>query len=128
MLGPDAVADFAPPIGLAESAVRRAAPHKKHGPLNTLGAVLYRAGRYQEAIARLNEAVATDGTAAEQDHVFLAMAQQRLGATDEARKLLAKIAPLAPGAPFSWDRLEMELLRREAAALIDGSAATPAKK
>ncbi len=116
-LAPDALTDFAPAIALAETAVRRAkAAGEKHSSLNTLGALLYRAGRYKEAIARLTEGVAAGGKATDYDWAFLAMAQQRLGATAEAHKLFAKMAPATPAAPFSWRGLELELLRREAAA------------
>jgi WD40 repeat protein len=52
----------------------------RYGYTNTLGAVLYRAGRYADAVKRLDEAVklhGKGGTAG--DWVFLALAHHRLG-------------------------------------------------
>src|SRR5262249_55218522 len=54
---------------------------------NTLGIALYRAGRYDEAVQRLNESIALQkqgGTY--RDWLFLAMAHHRLGHADEARR------------------------------------------
>ena len=49
------------------------------------------------------------------------MAHHRLGETAQARKYLTKAmqVPLE-NPPFSWDRFEVDLLRREASMLIDG--------
>jgi WD40 repeat protein/serine/threonine protein kinase/tetratricopeptide (TPR) repeat protein len=121
-LGPDAVGDYAPVIALSEKTVQKA-PNAgyAHMVLNTLGALLYRAGRFKEAIARLDEGVkASQGKALPHDWLFLAMAHHRLGEVDQARKLLARVAPDPPQAEFSWERLELELLRQEAHALIEG--------
>jgi tetratricopeptide (TPR) repeat protein len=52
----DAVADVQPLVQLVEQAHRREPQNADY--LETLGAVLYRAGRYPQAFARLNEAVA----------------------------------------------------------------------
>jgi WD40 repeat protein/tRNA A-37 threonylcarbamoyl transferase component Bud32/tetratricopeptide (TPR) repeat protein len=99
---------------------------------NTLGAVLYRAGRHQEAAKRLEEAVKLHGKGGTVgDWVFLAMAHHQLGKTGEARRWLDKVAselkrppnPLAgllKSQPAeSWiARTELQLLGRQAEALI----------
>jgi tetratricopeptide (TPR) repeat protein len=122
-LGPDALADYARPLALAELAVGQAAPAGKHHALNTLGALLYRAGRYREAVGRLEEGLqAARGQGVAQDWVFLAMAHHRLGEEAEARGSLARLAkhrPVEGGPP--WVKLEVELLRREAEALVGGA-------
>src|SRR5262249_39124301 len=56
-IGPDAPADPGVPVRLAESAVRGARGNDRVDCLNTLGAALYRAGRCDEAIRRLEEAI-----------------------------------------------------------------------
>ena len=84
-LAPGAVADFRPVVRLAERAVD--ARKNSYEALNTLGAALLRAGRYREAVARLQEALARRGkydTAA--DELLLALAYQKLGQADEARR------------------------------------------
>src|SRR5262249_36224305 len=63
MLGPEAVAEYEPVIALTESTVRKVLPHSKdlrHVLLRCLGGLLYRAGRTEEAIVRLNEAIAAE--------------------------------------------------------------------
>ena len=90
-IGPDAVADYTKPVASGELAVRLASPGSKYGVLNTLGAILYRAGRYREAITRLNEGIhASNGDGGIHDWIFLAMAHHRLDETIQARKFLAK--------------------------------------
>jgi hypothetical protein len=59
-LAPEAVADLSIPVRVAEAALAAASDdseEKFNQPkvLNTLGATLYRAGRFEEAIRRLNE-------------------------------------------------------------------------
>jgi tetratricopeptide (TPR) repeat protein len=52
----------------------------RYSLLNTLGAVLYRAGSYQQAIDRFNEGLALHGSKGQlQDWIFLAMAHHQLG-------------------------------------------------
>ena len=103
--------------------------------LNTLGAALYRSGQYTAAIGRLNEAckaLREGGTAF--DWLFLAMAHQRLGQTEQARQWLdkaiqsidqleqAKTESLASAVPLQWVyRLELPILRREAEAIVNGA-------
>jgi WD40 repeat protein/serine/threonine protein kinase/tetratricopeptide (TPR) repeat protein len=125
-MGPEGLGDYQRPIELAERAVSKVPQESRHGVLNTLGAILYRAGRYQDAVQRLQEGIQiskSDGSV--HDWYFLAMAYHRLGDADLARKYLtqATARPL-PLTPFSWDNLELDLLRREAVALI-GEAKLP---
>jgi serine/threonine protein kinase/WD40 repeat protein/tetratricopeptide (TPR) repeat protein len=137
-LGRDAVRDRSVPVGLAQKAVGKAR-HWVH--LSTLGTVLYRAGNYDQAVEHLNAAMKENpsgGTA--WDWVALAMAHHRLGHKDEARRWLAKAAafvgelrqgklpePGGTGQPLRWqERLELDLLLREAEALIGGTKAGPA--
>jgi Tfp pilus assembly protein PilF len=87
----------------------------RHDHLNTLGAVLCRAGRYQEARQRLDECIGAalnDVTAA--DWLFLALVHLGLDDPAQARQCLAKVPQPTPreGA-VSWADLETELLRRE---------------
>jgi WD40 repeat protein/tetratricopeptide (TPR) repeat protein len=117
-LGPEGVADYRRPLALAELAVSHSRPDEKHGALNTLGALLYRAGRWREAVERLREAI-QGGQGGAADWVFLAMAHHRLGEATEARQFLARVTQAKPqGGP--WDRLELDLLRREAETLVEG--------
>jgi WD40 repeat protein/tRNA A-37 threonylcarbamoyl transferase component Bud32 len=117
-LGPGAVADFQPVVGALTKAV---GPNADPNQLNTLGALLYRAGRFEEAVQQLELAIARrDKVGVVQDHVFLAMAHQRLSHADLAREWLEKTVRTVEKAPGgSWDqRLELQLLRREAEALL----------
>jgi WD40 repeat protein/Flp pilus assembly protein TadD len=122
---PDAVPDFRDPLRLAEQAV--AADPQRSERLNTLGAVLYRAGRYEDAVRRHQEAIKLRGPGdAFTDWVFLAMASHRLGRAEEAKRWLSQAAAgLERGAradpPLSWSvLLQWQWLYREAAELITG--------
>ena len=131
-LAPGAVADLARAVRLAEKAV--ALDPKDSGSHEVLGRTLYRAGRTEEAVKQLGEAVAIgDKTGNVWHWLFLAMAHHDLGHADEARAWLGKAAgwidqELAKpssespgGSGLSWDqRLELPLLRQEAEALIKG--------
>jgi tetratricopeptide (TPR) repeat protein len=97
---------------------------------STLGAALYRAGRFDDAVRRIEEAIKLQGKGGvPQDWLFLAMAHQRLGHAAQARKWFdqtlraikqADPKKRAPGAGADWvERIEIHLLRREAQALID---------
>ena len=108
---------------------------------NTFGAILYRAGQHKAAIEQLTESMriqdeqasaleTTEEAAASRtafDWLFLAMAHQRLGHHNEARKWLNRAIRSmehseyegSMEAAFFWnERLEMQLLRREAESLI----------
>ena len=130
-VGPDALEDYRRPIQLAESSV---ASRPEPNRLNTLGAILYRAGEFSAAIEKLERSVAIHGAGGTAyDAVFLAMAHHRLGHPAEAREWLRRAgAPASTGmhkpdesGPSSWiPRLELELLRREASALLDPPASS----
>ena len=92
--------------------------------LKTLGAALYRAGRFEEAIRRLDESIQARGDGGDpKGFAFLAMAHHRLGHRDEAKRWLDKLVAYRPkeGADFSWDDVEIRILRREAESMILGS-------
>ncbi len=126
-LGPDPSGDYAHAIALAEKAVSGFVPGELPGRasrLLILSGVLYRAGRYQSALNRMNERMgelAHDGEPI--DWILLAMIHHGLGHDDESRRWLARLA--SSSGPDSdktgegyWERLEVELLQSEAVALI----------
>jgi WD40 repeat protein/tRNA A-37 threonylcarbamoyl transferase component Bud32/Flp pilus assembly protein TadD len=127
---PEAVADLARPLRLAEEAVAR--EPKDFWAQGVLGRTLYRAGRYEEAVKQLKEAVAIQNHQGNVWHwLFLAMAYHDLGSPGKARarldqavawidQELAKPPSEEPGGSWlSWNqRLELPLLRREAELLI----------
>jgi serine/threonine protein kinase/WD40 repeat protein len=124
-LGPGAVADYSSVIHLAEMA---AAGGPSHSRLNTLGAVLYRAGRFEEAARHLSQAVEIHGKGTELDALFLAMAHQKLGHGEEARRWLRRGTAVGPVAMHdsgaigdeTWNlKLELEIFRSEASAMIE---------
>jgi tetratricopeptide (TPR) repeat protein len=120
-LGPGATSDPGVPVRMAEFAVRDCAESLKGLFLNTLGAALYRAGRFDEAIQRLQEGIERRGGASvPEDWLFLAMAHHRLGHQPEARRWLDKLRTYQPSdspAQF-WENLVTRVLKSEAEALI----------
>ncbi len=127
-LGPDALPDLAPAVRLAELAMVASVDHNH---LNTLGAILYRTGRFKDAISRLREAIEKDGRDdLAQDWLFLAMAHHRLGDAKEARAALDKATaamksrpPRDASRPPSQqilEEMELEMLLREARSLLGG--------
>jgi eukaryotic-like serine/threonine-protein kinase len=120
-LAPTAISDSASPVILAERALDGFDADTKHAALNTLGAVLYRAGRFQEAIQRLEEAKTARKDADEPlDWPFLALAHHRLGHREEARRWLEKLRIRRPSTDPRrlWVELEIRLLSREAEVVI----------
>jgi tetratricopeptide (TPR) repeat protein len=118
---PDAVADLAVPVQMAEKAVAGYSPELKRLALNTLGAVLYRAGRIDEAIVRLDESVkASGGAGVPENWAFLAMAHHTKGNDDEARRWLEKLRSHKPDekAGFSTVPVVCRIFLREAEALL----------
>jgi tetratricopeptide (TPR) repeat protein len=122
--GPSPLPDPEVPVRLAEAAIRNATEvgfdFKSHFFWNTLGAALYRAGRYDEAIRRLEEGIQAAGVERSSDRAFLAMAHHHLGHHDEARRWLNRLRENQPGMELrgSWYELEVRLLRSEAEAVI----------
>jgi WD40 repeat protein len=128
-LGPDAVADLGAPVALAEKAV--AHEPRSPGRISTLGAVLYRARRFESAIQRLNESIRLGGNGGTMENwLFLAMVHARLGHMEEAQRCLERAeAPSRPVSTFGgssvsssgwWDRLEQPVLLAEARSLVRG--------
>jgi tetratricopeptide (TPR) repeat protein len=122
-----------------------AADPKNFDKLMYLGAVLYRAGRLEEAAQRLTEAEAAFKAADNPNNsiiynwLFQAMTEYGRGRSQEAKRLLAKAVkdieqppPERPqdGTAISWNRrLTLQLLRREAEALLkEPAAAKPDQK
>jgi tetratricopeptide (TPR) repeat protein len=127
---PDGLDDWSRLVQLTGKTL--AADRDNHSRLTTLGAVLYRAGRFQEAARRLTEAEAAFLKAKDPAKtmaytcLFLAMTQQRLGHAEQAKEWLAKAVreidqPSPERAKINqvwFRRLTLGLLRREAEALV----------
>jgi tetratricopeptide (TPR) repeat protein len=119
---PGVVADPQLPVKLAERALAKEPGDSNY--LNTCGAALYRAGRFEDAVKRLQEAIKAEGAEGTVwDFFFLALAHHRLGNAAEARQWFDKAVrwidqPPRDGddpAKWSWgQRLDLQLLRREA--------------
>jgi WD40 repeat protein/predicted Ser/Thr protein kinase len=122
VLAPGAVAGSDAPVRLAEMALKYSDdPDQKAVILNTLGAALYRAGRFELAILRLEGAISDrNGEEEPQDWPFLAMAHHRLGHHDEARRWLDRFRKRQPSVDPEefWNELEIRLLRSEAEAVV----------
>jgi WD40 repeat protein/serine/threonine protein kinase/tetratricopeptide (TPR) repeat protein len=143
VLAPDGVKEWDRLVQLAETPLRRDPKNENHSV--TLGGTLYRAGRFGEAIHRLQEAntawenAATKPTMYSPAYMwfFLAMAHQRLAHAEAARQWLEKGIKWMdrevenPGneASRSWNRrLTLQLLRREAEAVLKEPAAAKANE
>jgi tetratricopeptide (TPR) repeat protein len=137
--GPDAVGDWPKVIALAEMAVDRDPKWPRYQ--RALGAILYRAGRFQEALQHLNEANRLnapepselwEGSPVEL-WCFVAMAHYRLGHAEEAKEWLDKTdryfdkvfadeqSSAGPRVVPVGRRLLMRIFRAEADALIKGN-------
>jgi tetratricopeptide (TPR) repeat protein len=120
-LGPGATGDPKSIVTLAERSV---APGANADNLRRLGAALYRAGRHDEAVTRLREAVqARKGEGGPVDWFLLAVAHHHLNQPDKARQALEQGWSLQQKAPpGGWlSRLEVELLRAEAEKLLEAN-------
>ncbi|MHC4617621.1 MAG: protein kinase domain-containing protein [Planctomycetota bacterium] len=132
VLAPDAVEDPGRIVQLAKRAVEN--DSEREGYLNALGASLYRAGRFDEAIQQLRSLVAgwekagkmPTGYSPAFTWFFLAMAHHQLGNSAEARACLDKAVARAEqesSGELRWhQRLALQLLRQEAESLIKGPA------
>jgi tetratricopeptide (TPR) repeat protein len=129
---PDAVRHPSRSLQLAE---RAAGPDPKgYDALTILGAAFYRTGRYDAALERLSQADRQPPVDDTYHGFFLAMAHARLEHAAEARRCLERAnqwldqaLQRQPGdlsePPLSWQqRLNLQLLRREAEALIRSPA------
>jgi eukaryotic-like serine/threonine-protein kinase len=81
---------------------------------NTLGAALYRAGRFAEATIELERNIAQNSEKIGYDWVFLAMCKYRLGQTASARTALTQARRWRPAAPTA----DFHALFEEAEALL----------
>lgn len=120
-MAPDDMVGMGMVVHLAEIAFEGGDDSSKANCLNTLGAALYRAGRFDDAIRRLEEGIRLRGGASvAQDWAFLAMAHQCLGHRDEARRWLDRFRNRPPDTDpdHFWIELEIRLLRSEAEARI----------
>jgi tetratricopeptide (TPR) repeat protein len=136
-LAPDSVADAAQPGRLAQKELTAHA--REFWSLTEQGALHYRAGRFQEAVPLFAQSLQADARSgrAVLNWLWLALAHQRLGKSEEARRWLVKaqawLDQYRDGMPgraqerlglhlHNW--LEAHVLRREAEALL---GAGPAK-
>jgi eukaryotic-like serine/threonine-protein kinase len=128
-LCPFAVPDPTTPVSLAEFYVNGVRARVKPAVLNaigpvlyrTLGAVLYRAGRFEDAVQRLREGIRLGNRRGEAlDWAFLAMAHQKLGHRDEARRWLDRLHGHEANTDSRqfWDEMAIHTLRREAEAVV----------
>lgn len=131
-LGLHESAELTPIIQMLEAEIAKLSekPERKE-LLNTMGVLLYRAGRFQDAVTMLNESITqNDNRGIVEDWVFLSMAYRRLGREDEAIRWLEQSRVgiknargiTRPGqrrrAPPNWDQGPInERLLREAEAL-----------
>jgi tetratricopeptide (TPR) repeat protein len=133
ILAPDAVKDLDQPVQIAERAVRADPKNLSH--TCTLGATLYRAGRFAEAIKPLNEASAAaargeggiPALSPAYTWFFLAMANHQLGQAEEGRQWLDKAVKQmeqdTQNKDAFWNRrLTLYLFHREAENLLHGPA------
>ena len=127
-LATEAVEDFNDVIELAELAVKKGDISDQN--LNTLGAVLYRAGKFDEAVGKLTELSNRwdqtrqypTFTSAAYTWFFLAMAHHKLGSAGQSQKyfdLAVKRSEEETAGNVPWNRrLTLQLLRKEAAKLL----------
>ncbi len=127
-LAPGAVSDYRRVLKLSEQAVEGCATDKRHIYLNTYGAVLYRAGKFEAAAEALRDGIEAHASGGETlDWILLALVHKQLGHEDEAvqwrDKALARChAPVDPqdDPPSVWERIEVQLFRQEAGRLLAG--------
>ena len=121
-LGAEGLDDYQVPIGWCEkrlSANPAPRPLYRHIFSSALGALLLRAGRVDEAIVRLHEAITVKEVEIPTDWAYLALAHAEKGDFAECRRSLERCrsAGLDPSASF-WDLQELALLRSEAESLL----------
>jgi tetratricopeptide (TPR) repeat protein len=120
-LGPSTVDTREIPVRLAESVVQGMESEKANA-LHTLGAALYRAGLFNEAIQRLEQSIQAGGGGQGTDGHWplLAMAHHRLGNYAESRRWLHRLQNHRGSTQPNdfWDELAIRLLRSEAEAVI----------
>jgi serine/threonine protein kinase/WD40 repeat protein len=136
-LGANATDDWARPLAWIDHAlavlaeVEKANPGAKdqvrqarHAYLNTRGAVLYRAGRFEEAAKVLREGMSLHAHGGEfHDWLFLALAEHRLGHAKVAKEAAIRARAAQAGARGDkvWAPAEVELLAAELDAAVPAS-------
>nr|WP_143547803.1 serine/threonine-protein kinase [Rhodopirellula sp. SM50] len=122
-LAPGLVDDYQAPIALARRGVENDPDNQQY--LNGLGAILMRAGYYDEAKQQLQKALQagdTDNTSSSYIHYFLAMTEHHLGNIEAAQEHLNKANESAEeelANDPAWNRrLTLKLLRKEAESQI----------
>jgi WD40 repeat protein/tetratricopeptide (TPR) repeat protein len=128
VLGPNALADLEQVVQLAEELA--AARPEDALCSEDLGFVLYRAGRFEAAIAEIGRAIKLHGGRdAPLAWLFLAMAHHRLGHADDARQWLDKgVRWIDENYEIGWlPRLTSQIVRREAEALLREAVDNPKK-
>ncbi len=122
-LGHKGLDDYRLPIGWFESRLRGTPappPVYRHLFSSVLGGLLLRAGRMDEAIARINEGIAAaKEVELPTDWAYLAIAHAHKGQYDEARRLLDRVRTWRPDSTTTfWDLQEVAVLRSEAESLL----------
>jgi tetratricopeptide (TPR) repeat protein len=124
-LGPGGLGDDGKGLGWIAplpAAVRSTSTETQRAALQSLGAVLFRAGRSAEASERFREGIALKGgPTAFDEAAFLAMAVFQGGDHAPARALLSGLEDVRPDGPSSedwWQAEARRVLRREAERLI----------
>jgi serine/threonine protein kinase/WD40 repeat protein/tetratricopeptide (TPR) repeat protein len=86
----------------------------RHAFLYTRGAVLYRAGRFEQAAKVLRKGMRYDSGGGDvHDWLFLALAEHRLGHADAAKAAASKARSVKAKVEGVWDRAVAELLAAE---------------
>jgi tetratricopeptide (TPR) repeat protein len=139
-LAPNALDDTSLVVKRAEEYAAHNSLGQRHGDLFQWGAALYRAGQHDPAAQLLEQSIDVypsnppppPGAATiNYQRLFLAMTQWRQGRRDEARQLLAETQAtiekeFQPPSPDFETRIHLEVLRREAEALIERKAVNKA--
>jgi tetratricopeptide (TPR) repeat protein len=128
-LGPNATDNWARALSWTDHSLNRLAEIEKARPalselirrerhrfLTTRGAVLYRAGRFEETAKVLQEGMSLSPDGGDvHDWLFLALAEHRLGHADAAKEaaVKARAAERKAKAGPIWDVAEVELLNAE---------------
>lgn len=141
LLGPQSVEDYSPLVQLAEQTVTAEPESVQY--LKTLGGILCRAGRFEDAIrpltkanARVEDPESKSLSSPAYTWYFLAMAQHKLGHDSEARQWLQKATEWTDEvlgehengtAAVPWNlRLTLKLLRDQAEQTIASNEKDPA--
>jgi hypothetical protein len=119
-LAPQGLEDYSRLIAALERATNLSPPAARPNLLATMGPLLCRAGRYRDAIARIEESLRSAGQKERfEDWFFLALAHHGLGDANRAQQYFSKLEQARLEGPDRWDRLEHELLMTEARAIFD---------